>query len=106
MVTEGVMTRAPVRESKEWIMLDVIEKMSTGLFTYAIERGTYSWDLVVQRALVLCLLASTGARASDVILGEHYTGVEYLAWKDVEIWASGPSSFSAKVTLRYQKGHK
>ena len=41
------MTRAPVRESKEWIMLDVIEKMSTGLFAYAIERGTYSRDLVV-----------------------------------------------------------
>ena len=56
--------------------------------------------------MVLCHLASTGAREGDVVLGEHYTGLEYLAWKDVEIWESGPSSFSAKVTLRYQKGHK
>lgn len=106
MVQAGIVTREPVKDRKEWTVYEMIEKLNKGLMKGALGSGTSSWDVVVQRALIICLLPYIGTGAGDVPTAADYDGFQHLTWGDVEIFMPGPTSFRAEVTLRYQKDDK
>jgi hypothetical protein len=84
--------------------------MVTTVFSDAIINGTKSWDATLSGCLSLTLQAALASRAGEIKRSCHYTGVEYLKWKDIELVTKGSSitepSLLMLVTLLYRKANK
>lgn len=109
LLNDGQLTKDPAREAL-WLSCQIVKMMVSATLSDAILNGTKSWDSMLAGCLALALQAALAARAGDFKRSAHYTGTEYLKWKDIEVIAKGPSvddpRLTMLITLLYLKSHK
>ncbi|KAK5171127.1 uncharacterized protein LTR77_004271 [Saxophila tyrrhenica] len=98
----------------QWVGFQVLLRIANSWIEHALNGGCHDWDVVLLKLLGLILMGACGARAGDVARSNHYNGVEYLCWADLEMKLKSTSPQEAPsvqdltltVTLEYTKGHK
>lgn len=84
LLDDGAITRDPVREV-QWLTSQIIKHLVSVTFLDAIDNGTQSWDYTSSGMFALVLQAALASRAGDFMRSHHYTGKQYLHWKDITI---------------------
>ena len=108
LLIDGEITRDPVRE-KQWLTCQIIKKLVTAVLIDAVENGTKSWDATLAGSFALVLQAALSARSGDIKRSAHYSGEEYLKWRDIELIATaqdGKVTLKMLIKLFWRKGAK
>lgn len=98
---------------KPWLGFRSLQRMVEADLRSCLKHGTLGWDKPLLAVLTSTLQSAVCARISDVTRSPLYTGVEYLAYKDVKLvlrrgFTNPPTvqDLGGTFTLRYTKGNK
>ncbi|KXH35007.1 hypothetical protein CSIM01_13088 [Colletotrichum simmondsii] len=111
LLHKDVLSREPCRGEKLWLTSDIVSKMTTKMIADADALGTFSWDFLLVKVLMILIPAAIGARSGDVTRSRLYTGTEYTKFSDVVIRLRDSDSqygneLWGTITLPYTKTHK
>ncbi|KAF4779139.1 hypothetical protein HER10_EVM0001339 [Colletotrichum scovillei] len=111
LLQKDVLSREPCRGEKLWLTSDIVSKMTTKMIADADALGTFSWDFLLVKVLMILIPAAIGARSGDVTRSRLYTGTEYTKFSDVVIRLRDSDSqygneLWGTITLPYTKTHK
>ncbi len=87
----------------------VLNRIVGAYLSDAINAGTSSWDITIQKILLVVLMQSTDCRVGEITKSSKYTGSEFLAWKHIILALDGPptmESVRCQIDIVFLKGHK
>ena len=109
MLEQGHITKDESRE-KKWMSGRLVLFIATAWLRDAAMNGCRNWDFVLQGALSMALMVSTGARSGDLAQSSCFKGREYAKWGDFTVRLvtdqAGFEALDCLVELRYTKGNK
>lgn len=109
-VSAGGLTKDPLRE-KLWAGVTIVRRLVTAILTDALNNGVPNWDIIIQRALSIVMMAALASRSGDFTRRSDYNDHElaFLAYKDVWMKLVGGeeiTNIQAEVVIRNEKGHR
>lgn len=109
LLDKGILTK-DVSRTARWLGSRLVYLLAHALILNALVRGCRNWDSIIQGALSMSLLVSTGGRSGDIARSQCYTSVEYVKWEDVAVKLAldehGIEVLVCDISLRYTKGNK
>ncbi|KAK1920452.1 hypothetical protein P3342_002752 [Pyrenophora teres f. teres] len=109
LLSKGVITK-DVSRTGQWLGSRIVYMLARALMQNALSQGCRSWDFVIQGALYLGLMVSTGSRVGDITRSDGLVGNKCVKYGDVEIQVktdeAGNEDLVAVISLRYTKGKK
>lgn len=108
LLNNSEITKDAVREAQS-ITCQMVTRFTTAVLSDAIRNSTKSGDSMIAGTFDLVLQAVLVAKTGGMKKSSHYTGNQYIKWKDLKLLASidnGKVVLEMLVKLLFRKGHK